>query len=312
VACLIVCCIFLLINIKGKAQENPDTILIVKENIVFDTIMVNDTILLIDTISIESSGPYKSIAIYGGLNRQINRYSKFVTDEIKQINNSSFTNKSSYSTGIDFRLDWKKWSVSTGVSYSDFSSDFKYSYSTEMLDSTYFEDYDTTEYWIVDTVDIYYQLVEQDTITFYVTDSSKYLQIDSISGYNTETINVDTNYKSVEHIRMIEFPLIVSRPVISSEKYFVSLQLGVIAGFMIKQETYFIPKTGVVVDVNQTVKFIPSVWIGLNYEYYIGETLSLEAELYYKPSLLPSLTYNSKAFLFTDTFGGRVKLRWYF
>lgn len=290
-------------NFISLAQVSPDTIKIERETQVFDTVFIQDTIRITDTI-FEEQFIYKSIGISTGTGIPILQYPNMGKEEIN-ANRSLLSNHLSFQSGIDLKLDFEKLSMSIGAQYAFTSSEFNNKSTFWNIDSTSFFVTDSTLRWEVDTIDFYLQEVEGDTITVYVTDSSQNWDVDSSLNYTTDSTQSDSIYKFNNLVRQINIPIILHKPLWITENHVLYGSAGLVGSFILKENIAYLSDNEIQKIHSQSLQFRTLLLVGISWEQYIGDYFSLEVHSNYLFNPLPSqIQYSSFQF--------NVLLRYYF
>ncbi|MFH1120778.1 MAG: hypothetical protein V1775_13225 [Bacteroidota bacterium] len=234
----------------------PDTVFITRTTIQRDTIALRDTILKFDTVymmrTVVRDNPITGKEIFSnqtnlskdqtqtlkfepgfsiawmGINPVFNASQQYF-DKLEEYRNSVSGSQISGSFGIDLKLSYARFSFGTGLSYSTFTGKLDYNYEIS-----------TGGFFLKDTLDIYYTLIDTDTTWFYVLDSS-YIPV-NLEAYGYKT--------SVKH-RYFEIPVYFqySHP---SGRNLVYLRAGLIAGIHAGSEGLMIlPDEKGVMEINK-------------------------------------------------------------
>ncbi|MDA3820955.1 MAG: hypothetical protein PF590_10910 [Candidatus Delongbacteria bacterium] len=286
------------------AQEDPDTVTIEVEETVVDTLQVLDTVYSFDTVYVDHTGPYRSVAFLAGYDFPWVRFPDNMDETVRKQNVEALSGYAGFSAGGNIRFDWNAWSAETGLHYAYVKQDFIFSKPYFAMDTGYQYFYDSTLMYEVDTIDEYYQMVEGDTITVYVMDSSSYWNVDTTENISIDSIPEDSVYACKNYSRRLDIPLIFSVPVWINSNHCLSVQAGMVGSLVFSQEMMYVTEKRIVTKEKQ-MAFIPSVFLGLSYEQYIGENLGLEVSGNYRRTVFSKLP----AF---DRIGFHVKLRYYF
>ncbi|MEA3448758.1 MAG: hypothetical protein U9Q98_10000 [Bacteroidota bacterium] len=286
------------------AQENPDTVTIEVEQTVVDTVQVLDTVYAFDTVYVEHTGPFRSVAFLAGYDFPSVRFPDNMEETVRQQNVEALSGYAGLTAGGNIRFDWDAWSVETGLQYTYLKQDFIFPKPYHAIDTGYQYFYDSTLMYEVDTIDEYYQMVEGDTLTVYVMDSSSYWNVDTTENISIDSIPKDSVYACKNFCRSLDIPLIFSVPVWINSNHCLSVQAGMVGSLVFSQKIMYITENRIVTKETQ-MAFIPSVFLGLSYEWYVGENLGLEVSGNYRRTVFSKLP----AF---DRIGFHVKLRYYF
>lgn len=275
IALILLLCIYQI----SFSQTNPDTLKIKQETQIYDTVYVQDTIHIVDTI-FEESFIYKSFGISVGYAVPIMQYPNIEKSVVVE-NRALLSKRIGINAGIDFKLDFKNTSMSFGAQYQALSSDFYFKKNSLSIDTTTFYIKDSTMLWDVDTIDFYYQEIEDDTLTVYVTDSSQYWKTDSTINYIIDSLVTDSTISTNNRLRQINFPIIFHKPLWIANQHVLYGSAGIIGAFIINENITYLKDNTLINRHNQTIQFRPYLLFGLIWEQYIGDYFSLESHINY-------------------------------
>jgi hypothetical protein len=279
--------LFLLVNFLQFAysQTKPDTIIVKQETQIYDTVYVQDTIHITDTI-FEESHIYKSVGISIGYAVPIMQYPN-IEKSVAIENRALISQHFGINAGIDFKLDFKNTSMSFGAQYQALSNNFYFEKNSLSIDTTTFYIKDSTLHWDVDTIDFYYQEIEDDTLTVYVTDSSQYWKTDSTINYIIDSLATDSTISTKNRLRQINVPIIFHKPLWIANQHVLYGSAGIIGAFIINENITYLQDNILINRHNQTIQFRPYLLFGLIWEQYIGDYFSLESHINYLFNPIP-------------------------
>lgn len=289
--------VFILFALITSAQ-NTDTIKVNITNHIYDTIQIYDTIVQYDTVWLEPKLKEINITPSGGL---------FLTSWSKlDSENVILESSTNYILGLNTDFVFDKLKISSGLWFTQFNEERQLKYYYTNIDSTYQTDIITTTIIEYDTTGVSWQVEEYDStyfdtvlnqdVTIIITDTLMIYMIDStaIDTYDTVTnITFDTIINDTTAIRKfkykyLEVPIIFNFKILEKNKFSFYAGLGVIAGILIKYESYILNN-----DLNSIIlqppeenyKFLPSIWLSLEARYKFNDKLSLILRPYYSYGL---------------------------
>ena len=168
-----------------------------------------------------------------------------------------------FSFGVEANKIFDKWNISGGMKLTQFSEKFNHTYSVN--DGGYF---------VTDTIDEYYTVIQTDTAWYYITDST-WKPIDSH----------DYNYNINNRVGYIEFSVGVSFDYFSNNKMRLYVKTAGQVGVLVYRNGLAIPNTknpeGVdFADLNFSATAY-SVLLGTGVKYRINKQLDFNSEIYY-------------------------------
>ncbi|MFK5857535.1 MAG: hypothetical protein QM503_15500 [Bacteroidota bacterium] len=178
----------------------------------------------------------------------------------QESGNISFRN---FSFGIEVSKIHNNWNFSGGLKLTQFSEKFNHSYNV-------------TEggYYIQDTIDSYYTVIQTDTAWYYITDST-WKPID----------NREYSYNINNRVGFIEFVGSLSFDYFSNRKFRLYIKAGGQAGILVYKNGLAIPDESSHIGVDfadlnfSTTAF--SVLLGTGIKYRINKQFDFNAEVYY-------------------------------
>ncbi|MBK6344599.1 MAG: hypothetical protein IPF68_01475 [Bacteroidales bacterium] len=277
---------------KAVGKQVPDTVFITNTSIQKDTIAVRDTITKYDTVymmrtilrenpitkkdifSNQTSLPEeqtKTLKFEPGISlswfivHPFYKASEQYQEKLEEYRNSNSGGQISGSMNIDLKLNYSRFSFGSGISYAAFRGKLDYRYNNS-----------TGGFFLKDTLDAYYTLIEADTSWYYVIDSSYIPQ-------NTQAYRYKT---SLSH-RYFEIPayLQYNHP---AGRNLLYVKAGIIAGFHSGSEGLMImPDSDGVVETDD-VKFRPVVFsylLGAGFMIPINGRLTFDGGMTYRQHL---------------------------
>ncbi|HOZ29733.1 MAG TPA: hypothetical protein PLL66_02350 [Bacteroidales bacterium] len=314
----------LLIFFNALAQ-NEDAIKVQINKNIYDTVIVNETVIIYDTIWKEPI-----ITAYSAGFSAASFFSVW-----RKFNNSiiNLSKQQNYSIGIDAELEIDRWKFSTGFYLSEMKQNALFNFTSISIDTSIITQiiphnethYDTTGvYYESFTYDsTYYDPIEQDSVTITITDSIPHYDIDTTEiTYNDTTFltNIDTLSKDTIAARNFiyryaEIPLIFKFKIAEFKKFNIDIGAGFIAGILIKYESYdYNSETGRIIAHNKAdlYKFLPSIWLSAGFNYHISDNLLIRLEPYYNPGLHSVYKKNLNLVKTPDRYGIKFGLRYNF
>lgn len=168
-----------------------------------------------------------------------------------------------FSLGVEISKNFKKWNVSGGLKLTHFGEKFNQTYNIS-----------EGGYFIADTVDEYYTIIQTDTSWYYVTDST-WSPVD----------NHEYSYNINNRVAYLEFFAALSFDYFSNRKYSLYAKAGLQTGIMIYKKGIAIqdanePEGIDFADLNfNTASYSFSIGTGINYR--ISDHFDFNSELYY-------------------------------
>ncbi|MBC8321315.1 MAG: hypothetical protein H8E34_11380 [Bacteroidetes bacterium] len=179
---------------------------------------------------------------------------------VRQKNTLSVRN---FSMGIEASKIFNNWNISAGLKLTHFAEKFNHTY--DITDGGYF---------VTDTIDEYYTVIQADTNWYYVTDST-WKPID----------NHEYSYNINNRVGYLEFVAALSYDYYSDRKIRLYAKAGVQAGVLIYRAGLAIPDANEPAGVDfANLKFNTpsySILAGAGVKYRINETIDFNSELYY-------------------------------
>jgi hypothetical protein len=168
-----------------------------------------------------------------------------------------------FSFGVEANRKFDKWGVSVGLKLTQFSEKFNHSYSI-------------TEggYFVTDTIDFYYTVIQTDTAWYYITDST-WSPID----------NHEYSYNIKNRVGYIEFGASVFHDYFTKNNLSLYAKIGVQAGIMVYKNGLAIPDANNPKGVDfANLNFSSasySILLGTGVRYQISEHFDFNSEIYY-------------------------------
>jgi hypothetical protein len=286
--------IFFAIAGQSLFAQNTDTIRVYVSDTIFNTVRVYDTVESIDTVWIEPK--------ISGFETSVFASSFYCTwkkynDEILRL-----LNQKNYSLGVETKVMFNNWSLGTGLFFTSFNESRQFGFSMTDIDSIIHMQLIPNSYQIIDTSSVsweyhtynttYYDTVLLDSVTITTTDSIPTYQIDTTTinyndtTYNTtyDTIKTDTAVIKSFKYTYLEVPLIVKYNFYNYKKLSLTAGVGVVAGLLIKSESYFFDvgtNSVRAYSKENTYKFLPSLWFSVGINYSISDRFLINLEPYY-------------------------------
>ena len=168
-----------------------------------------------------------------------------------------------FSFGVEVSKIINDWNISGGFKLTQFSEKFNHSYNVN-----------EGGYYVTDTIDEYYTVIQNDTAWYYVTDSS-WKPVD----------NHEYSYNINNRVGYLEFIASVSYDYYSDRKLRLYIVAGAQAGFLIYSTGLAIPDADEPAGVDfadlsfNTISY--SILVGTGIKYRINEYFDFNTELYY-------------------------------
>jgi len=305
--------------------QNTDTVKVFINKTTYDTVLIYDTIVKIDTIWTESA--IKGYRVGLSASSFLTTWRKYDAAVIKLLNQRN------YSIGIDAEMYFDKWSLATGLFFTSFNENRQFSFKITDIDSIInmhlephsYEQIDTTgvtwQYFTHDST--YFDPGLSDSVTITITDSIPDYEIDTTTvNYNDttysttyDTIRTDTVAARNFKYTYLEVPVIAKFGLYQHKKFSIDAGLGIIAGILIKSESYYFD-TGsnsiLAYAKDDTYRFLPSVWISAGFNYQIKDKLLIRIEPYYNPGLMSVYKKELPIIKIPDRYGVKVGFRYLF
>lgn len=266
-------------KIAHLQPKQADTLWIVDTLIIQDTVfsVLTDTIRVSDTVFIEkqklkkpTQKKIKDIPI-DYFNPKSTRESGWVSSLFvspifsnftlaKEENNFSFRN---LSLGIEASKIINNWNLTGGLKLTHFSEKFNHTY----IDTF-------GGFYLTDTVDSYYTVIQNDTAWYYITDST-WQPVDSY----------EYNYNIANRVGYIELALSVSFDYFSTDKIRLYIKTGLQFGVLVYRNGLAIPNTKVPEGIDfADLSFSStsySALLGTGFKYRIHQQFDINTEVYY-------------------------------
>lgn len=269
-----------------KEQVVPPVIITKYKNIpVYDTVFITDTLLkiktdtiyIVDTVVVEKEQPkeipvnkIKDIPV-DSLNKSDSRengwsgevfVAPIISDFSLARDDNSFTARS-FSLGMEVSKLYDNWNFKGGFKLTQFGEKFDHSYS--VTDGGFF---------VTDTIDEYYTVINTDTSYFYVTDSTW----KPVSTH-------DYNFAINNRIGLLELTLSASYDFYTTSNIRIYGRVGAQVGFLIYKNGIAIPQSSQSEGVNfADLSFATqsiSALAGVGMKYRISKEFDLNTEVYY-------------------------------
>jgi hypothetical protein len=307
------------------SAQTDDTIKVHIQSQIYDTVVIHETVILYDTIWKDPIISSYSVSFTAGSFFTVWR--KFNSSII------SLSRQQNYSVGIDAELEIDRWKFSSGFYLTEFKQNALFNFTSETIDSSIITQitphneahYDTTGmyYEIVTRDSVFYDPVEQDTVTITYTDTITHYNVDTTfitvndTTFSTEydTISKDTIAARNFVYRYAEVPLIFKFRLAEFGKFQIDIGTGFIAGILIKYQSYdYNSGTGKIVAHNKDdlYTFLPSLWLSAVINYRISDNFLIRLEPYYNPGLRSIYTKELAFIKIPDRYGLRFGLRYCF
>lgn len=236
----------------------------------YDTLRINDTVFVgkkIENTNVdESKNPitqyFNSIsARENGWTAAINIAPIVANFSLSDQNND--VSVRNFSLGVEVSKNFKKWNVSGGFKLTHFSE--KYNQTYNISEGGFF---------ITDTIDEYYTIIQTDTSWYYVTDST-WSPVD----------NHEYSYDINNRVAYLEFFAALSFDYFSTRKYSLYAKAGLQTGIMIYKKGIAVenvndPEGVDFADMNfNATTYSFSIGTGINYR--ISDHFDFNSELYY-------------------------------
>ena len=265
---------------NNSNNSNSNTFNIVTDTVfIQDTIfnILTDTIYITDTIFIEKQKPKKITPVklkeipsdyFSNSSSREKGWSGsiFVAPILSNFSlaqNANSTSFRSFSFGIETSKIINRWNISGGIKLTQFSEKFNHTYNVS--DGGYF---------VTDTIDTYYTVIQTDTAWYYITDST-FKPIDSH----------EYSYSINNRVGYIEFSVSASFDYFTNRTMRLYVKAGAQAGVLIYSSGMAIPDADEPAGVDfADLKFSPSsysVLLGMGIKYRINKQLDFNSEIYY-------------------------------
>lgn len=278
-------------NFINESSGKTDTVYVVKERLVTETLTRVDTLIKRDTLYIVEKQPENKIGskdifrnnppMYARLKPELSvdaglkvaalfsHRNYKATDGFDELLEAYIQADSGFafsgSVGIALNLNYNRLTFTTGLDVVQLAHRFNYNFITA-----------TGGYYLKDTLDKYYTLSNSDTTWFYLVDSS-YLPED------TKQFRYNTTVK----YRYLDFPLMIqyNLPVARNLFYF---NAGIIAGVSVGRSGYYLANDNQTVAELTTLKNRPilfSAKVGAGISLPVSSKLVLNAGVHYRQAL---------------------------
>ncbi len=256
--CLILSIFFLLISKNSLANKNSFHFIANPDSIVYDTVIqyiydtvykervkyIYDTIYLDDTENNYSVEPFFS---YGSFNyiykTDKERINYFNNKSSLEENNSNFL-----SYGVQINKPYKKLEISSGVGLTRFSKNVKYIVDVYNTENKEIEKIIDSYKIFKDTVDEYYQIVNNDTSYYYIINDILLPSKDTLKENIEDTLYYNNAYKGKQILTYFEIPIIIGYKIpLNINELFI--RGGIINSFLIDSK-------GKLLSINNIINFI--------------------------------------------------------
>ena len=222
----------------------------------------------------------------------------------------------SFSLAITSGYKLNRWSIQSGVQYSQLRNKYNYPFQNEKhITSTYMQD---TSYSALqnDTIDSYYQVSGPDTTWFYVIHQKWVTMHDSVPKTKTDTAIEERIKKGVQYYHYIEIPLIFGYEFLHYKKLRFEIKAGAIASFIIYSDGKILSDKGSQTVINLSeypfVSTFFSGYFGLGINYELSKKMNIEIHPYYQKSFSSVLQKSAPLSQGLDKKGVYVGLKYKF
>ena len=279
------------VNLKELPVSKPDTVYLVKERRITDTITRIETRIKTDTVYIVEKQPENKIGskdifrknppMYARLKPEISvdaglkvsallSYRSYTADDgygelLDAYQKADSGYAFSGAAAIALTLNYNRLSFATGIEVVQLSHRFNYNFTTAL-----------GGYYLKDTLDTYYTISNSDTAWFYLVDSS----------YLPEDVK-QFRYNTLVKYRYLDFPFMIqyNLPVARNLLYF---NAGIIAGVSVGRSGYYLSSDNQTVADLKTLKNRPiliSAKVGAGISLPVSSRLVLNAGVHYRHAL---------------------------
>jgi hypothetical protein len=203
----------------------------------------------------------------------------------------------SFSFALTPGYKFNRWSIQSGIQYSQFRNKYNYPFSIEkFLTSVVMQD---TSYSVLqnDTIDIYYQVIGSDTAWFYIINQHWVNINDSLPHIKNDTTYEYQTNKGIQYYHFVEIPLIFGYDLFKSKRFNIDFSAGVIASFLVYRK-------GEIVSFNDVPTFISlknypfvnislSGYLGFGIRYSLSNKLNIELRPFYQKGISSFIQKNS-------------------
>lgn len=199
----------------------------------------------------------------------------------------SESNKTGFNAGIEFAYHIPAFSFHAGVAFTQFKTNVDYNLAFTKTDSTITYQYFNRISFVTDTIDMYYQIVNHDTLTFYVTRQREVPVTDStkVTKYQTTTEYSSPDILAYQRIEIPVYGLYNY----GFDRFTLNLGGGVIAGLNIKSSGKILDNN----DIAQLRKLnkLPFAFVDLSIllmagiTYPVTDRYAITTKLYYRRHL---------------------------
>jgi len=230
------------------------------------------------------------------------RYHFYSPDELKEWRNL-INNSTSLKEALDIRLDFsykrKKLNAKLGAELFFMKEKVFFPEENEIIFNNY---YDITQsgYWQTDTVESYFQYINNDTTWIYIT-KDKYIEsTDSVLITEIDTNITRDLYTGINKIVYFNVPVVIGFDIIKTKKWTSTLNAGLLPGIML----YSKGQTLSTKDINQYSKikksyhanFVLMIEAGLFLQYNISPNIGIFINPCYKQNLRLDYSNNSAGY----------------
>jgi hypothetical protein len=203
----------------------------------------------------------------------------------------------SFSFAITPGYKFNRWSIQSGLQYSQLRNKYNYPFQIEnVLSSIIMQD---TSFSALqnDTIDVYYQVIGTDTTWFYIINQHWVTVNDSVAHTKIDTVHEDHINKGIQYYHFVEIPLIFGYDFFKSNKLRIEIKAGAVASFLVYRR-------GEIVSFNDVPTFISlknypfvnvsfSGYLGLGISYSLSNNLNIELRPYYQKGVSSLLHKNN-------------------
>ncbi|MFH0936181.1 MAG: hypothetical protein V1815_00695 [Candidatus Woesearchaeota archaeon] len=195
-----------------------------------------------------------------------------------------------YSTGVNINYSLKNVLFQTGIIYTLLRDKINYNLTTLQVNTSYLYNYSNEEFWKTDTVDIYYQITDNDTSWFFITKEKLVETTDSTLVTDYDSIIDELSYNNINKYNYIEFPFIMGYE-IKRDKVTYSFKGGVILGLLINAKGKMLSvndnNTFILINTDEQLFIKPnlSVILATEINYKISKKFSLLTEIYVRQNI---------------------------
>lgn len=272
--------------------QTPDTIRVNRIDTVYQTITVIDTVITKDTIwvdrkldAVSLSAAFSTFAInWRGIN----------CPEL------TFTNNMGYNFNFSGEIGKKSWYLYSGLGISFMKGNINFNYQNLHIDSTVFSEVIEYEHYRTDTISDYWEyflnyIYNPETGTYdssldstrhTVTETEHITVIDTIQTLQYDSLYVNHVDNKSYTYKYFEVPIKIKYRLFRTQKADVDISLGLIAGFLIQSESYYLHENQIkMLTKNDLYSFLPSLWFSAGIDYFITDFTAIRLEPFYNTGL---------------------------